>query len=359
MQCPTLKELPPPPPGKTGWPWTAETPPLPATMPDGKPWPRFSVVTPTYNYDRFLERTIRSVLLQGYPNLEYIVVDGGSTDGTLGLIHKYEKWIARWVSERDGGVTPATNKGFRMTTGELLAWLGSDDNYLPGALNTAAQEMCRRPGCCIVNGDARGLNERRELLEVVRAGEVTRDRLVRFWTRPFLSASPPTVSLFYRRQVADEVGWMDETLQVVSDYEWWLRMSQKFLFHYVPFLFAEFCQHLGAVSSRFERFQEAETTAASRRYWGKPTQWRFWRMWAECRVYWMKIRFCRMKSAWLSAAHQALAAGRRVRCLGWLLAAFVRSPAFTLRGGGAGLALRALVGEACEQKLKRCLRWRS
>ena len=359
MRCPTLAELPPPPLGETGWPWPEETPPLPATMPDGKPWPKFSIVTPTYNYERFLERTIRSVLLQGYPNLEYVLVDGGSTDGTLEIIRKYDKRIAQWVSEPDGGVTPATNKGFRMTTGEVIGWIGSDDNYLPGALNRAAQEMCSRPGCYVINGDARGLNERRELLEVARPGEVTRDRLVRFWTRPFLQASPPTVSVFYHRRVTDEIGWMDDTLKVVSDYEWWLRMSQKFTFHYVSFVFAEFIQHLAAVSSRFERFQEIETTEASRRYWGRPTELHYWRMWAECRIYWMKIRRQRLKSVRLSAAYRALAEGRRLSCLGWLLAACLRSPWYVLRGGGAGLALRAIMGDACEQKLKQWLRWRS
>src|SRR5215475_12968937 len=98
MQCPTLAELPSPPPHKTGWPWTVETPQLPPTRPDGSLWPSVSIVTPSYNQGAFIEETVRSVLLQGYPRLEYIVIDGGSTDQTVNVIRRYERWLTYWVS---------------------------------------------------------------------------------------------------------------------------------------------------------------------------------------------------------------------------------------------------------------------
>jgi glycosyltransferase involved in cell wall biosynthesis len=123
----TLKDLPPAPEGKTGWPWTEQSEPLPDKMADGSDWPRISIVTPNYNYGQFIEETIRSVLLQGYPNLEYIVIDGGSTDNSVEIIKKYEKWLSYWVSEKDNGQSNAINKGIKKCTGIIFNWLNSDD----------------------------------------------------------------------------------------------------------------------------------------------------------------------------------------------------------------------------------------
>ena len=116
MRCSTLAELPPPPPGKTGWPWTEESPRLADMMHDGQPWPRVSIVTPSYNQAEYIEETIRPVLLQGYPDLEYIVIDGGSTDGSVEIIRTYAPWLTYWVSEPDRGQTYAINKGWMRAT---------------------------------------------------------------------------------------------------------------------------------------------------------------------------------------------------------------------------------------------------
>ena len=134
MHCPTLKDLPTPQADKTGWPWTLESAQLPASMPDGKPWPKISIVTPSFNQGQFIEETIRSILLQGYPNLEYIIVDGGSADDTVEVLKKYEPWLTYWVSEIDVGQADAINKGLQHATGEWFNWINSDDLLTPRAL---------------------------------------------------------------------------------------------------------------------------------------------------------------------------------------------------------------------------------
>ena len=138
MRCPNLEELPPSPPGKTGWPWTQGSKTLGNAMPDGNSWPKISIVTPSFNQGKYIEETIRSVLLQGYPDIEYIVIDGGSMDASLDIIKKYERWLTYWVSEPDKGQSHAINKGFAKSSGEIYAYINSDDFYCPSAFGTVA-----------------------------------------------------------------------------------------------------------------------------------------------------------------------------------------------------------------------------
>jgi glycosyltransferase involved in cell wall biosynthesis len=136
-----LSKLPKPPPGKKGWPWSIESEQIPPVMPNGKAWPKISIVTPSYNQGHFIEETIRSVLLQNYPNLEYIIIDGGSTDNTIDVIKKYESWITYWESKKDKGQSNALNIGFSKSTGDILNWLCSDDIYMPSAFFEIAAYM--------------------------------------------------------------------------------------------------------------------------------------------------------------------------------------------------------------------------
>src|ERR1700730_2315977 len=152
MRCPTLTELPPAPPRKAGWPWTDGTQPSSEVLPDGRSWPRISIVTPSLNQGTFVEETIRSVLLQGYPSLELIVVDGGSADRSIETIGRYSAWLARWIYESDAGPADALNKGFRLATGEILGFLNADDFLLPGCLASVAREFRMHSGADVVSG---------------------------------------------------------------------------------------------------------------------------------------------------------------------------------------------------------------
>ena len=149
----TLKDLPPPPADKSGWPWTEQSQPLPERMPDGSEWPRISIITPSYNYGQFLEETIRSVLLQGYPNLEYIIIDGGSADNSVEIIRKYEPWLQYWISEPDNGQTDAIQKGFSKSTGVVWNWLNSDDILEKNALQHIAKAFKNNPCATLLFGE--------------------------------------------------------------------------------------------------------------------------------------------------------------------------------------------------------------
>lgn len=228
MRCPTLAELPPPPPGRRGWPWTEESPPLPEVMSGGRPWPRVSIVTPSYNQAPFLEETIRSVLLQGYPDLEYIICDGGSTDGSVEIIRKYEPWLAWWCSEPDAGQADAINKGWARATGEVLAWLNSDDVYMPGALACVARRWQECPSADVLCGDAFEFEKPWGIIGRIRPGRVTPLDLLRWCVIPQPSA-------FVRRKAIQSAGLLDQGLRYAMDFELWIRLSLAgHAFAYLP-----------------------------------------------------------------------------------------------------------------------------
>lgn len=150
MKAIEINKLPSAPEGKIGWPWTGGSAPLPERMPDGSLWPKISIVTPSYNQSQFLEEAIRSVLLQNYPNLEYIIIDGGSTDGSVEIIKKYEPWLAYWVSEKDKGIYAAMQKGIGLAQGDWVFFLGSDDILIECLADVALR---LRKSNCIYYGD--------------------------------------------------------------------------------------------------------------------------------------------------------------------------------------------------------------
>ncbi len=211
-------------------------------------WPRISVVTPSFNQASFLEQTMRSVLDQGYPNLEYIVMDGGSTDGSIDIIRRYEKQLACWVSQRDSGQSDALAKGFQHSTGSIYAYLNSDDLYLPGALHTVARVFLESKAD-VVYGDTCWIDTRGEKL-----GERRQTPFVPagYLYGGFDLQQPAT---FWGRSIYEESGGIDPSFSFAFDTELFTRFVLKGArFRHVRKAVASFRIHPASKSStQFER----------------------------------------------------------------------------------------------------------
>ena len=239
MRCPTLSELPPPPAGLTGWPWTEGSTVLPAEGPDGREWPLVSVVTPSFNQARYLEATLRSILLQGYPRLELFVMDGGSTDGSFEIIKKYASWIREWVSEPDGGQSSAINRGLRLSSGAFFTWINSDDMLYQNALTSHALGFGFEDGVVYV-GDCLYIDEHDRPLYAHRGKVHTFEELVsvrNVWRAP-LRGHIVQPEVIFPRQLAVDVGGLDAHNHRTMDYQLWGKFflaGATFRYTHVPF----------------------------------------------------------------------------------------------------------------------------
>lgn len=225
----TLADLPAPPDGRHGWPWTIDGQEREELAFPPEQTPGVTVVTPNLNQAAYLEEALRSVLLQDYPDLEYLVIDGGSRDGSVEVIRRYAPHLEYWTSEPDRGQSHALNKGLARATGEVVGWLNADDVYLPNTLKRVAMAFREDPELGLVYGDCLVLDE--------RSGELRR------WSGvgpPGCVAllvhgnGIPQPSAFVRRSVLERTGLLDESMHLAMDYDLWLRISKHTRARYLP-----------------------------------------------------------------------------------------------------------------------------
>lgn len=243
MNCPNLTDLPEPAPGRIGWPWTEESRRLPIENSAGQRWPSISVITPSFNQGEFIEETIRSVLLQGYPDLEYIILDGGSTDRSVEIIKKYSQWLSFWASEPDAGQSDAINRGLKRASGRFATWINSDDMLCQNALVEHAdgfgfRESTVYVGLCVYI-DQGGKSLFQHCGRVHSLEDLL--RIDRVWRNGGHIVQPEVI---FPRELALCVGGLNQDNHFTMDYELW----GKFLiagakFHYTQIPFGMFRQH--------------------------------------------------------------------------------------------------------------------
>ncbi len=193
----------------------------------GGNWPTISIVTPSFNQAQYLEATIRSVLLQGYPALEYFVIDGGSTDGSQEIIRRYERWLTGWVSEKDGGQTDAINKGMRRCSGSILAYINSDDYFLPGAFRVAAEQLGRCQVPAIFAGRCAYVDETGAPMGSQLSSVQSLANMLDIWRVWFGGGHFVQAEVFWNRALHDVAGGFRQELHYVMDFDFWLRALAK------------------------------------------------------------------------------------------------------------------------------------
>jgi glycosyltransferase involved in cell wall biosynthesis len=217
--------------------------------------PRITIVTPCYNSERFLEETILSVLDQGWENLEYIIVDGGSTDETVDIIRKYEKHLAAWISEPDQGMYDAINKGFAMATGDIYAWMNSDDTYLPGAFHMIAEVFQRYPEMDWLSGSTTYTDEEGATVSKYPLLMYHQDDLIKGYHGLCMHYVQQNCC-FWRSSLWEEFGPMPAELRYAGDYWLWTQFAKKSALISVNQPMASFRRHATQLSQDQSKYRE-------------------------------------------------------------------------------------------------------
>lgn len=180
--------------------------------------PLVSIITPSFNQGKFIGKTIQSVLDQDYPNVEYWVIDGGSTDGSVNIIDQYSDRLSGWLSEKDKGQADGINKGLKMASGKFVAWLNSDDLYLPGAISAAVKTFQAHPGASFVYSDVDSIDENGKIFNRMRYGNWDLEDLMQFK----IIGQP---AVFMHREVLEKAGYLDLSYHYILDHHLWLRLA--------------------------------------------------------------------------------------------------------------------------------------
>jgi glycosyltransferase involved in cell wall biosynthesis len=231
---------------------------------------RFSIITPSFNQEPFLEANIQSVLSQHSASFEHIIIDGGSTDGTQKILQRHAH--LRWISEPDRGQSHALNKGIAMATGDIIGWVNSDDGYLSGAF-TEVESVFQDSSISVVYGDGMEVDEDGHELRRIVAKGITAESLVRYWWWKYEYCQP---AFFFRRKVLELIGPIDERLYYTMDHDLLIRLIGAGAFRYVPKPLAYFRLHgsskTGTTHSMVIPTSVWELHRVSMRYWGLPNR---------------------------------------------------------------------------------------
>jgi glycosyltransferase involved in cell wall biosynthesis len=288
----TVSTLPPAPPAKTGWPWTSGVQSRTVRKTDG--WPRLSIVTPSFNQGRFIEQTIRSVLLQNYPNLEYIVMDGRSTDETQAVLEKYGDFLSYCRSTPDKGQADALRQGFALASGEILAWINADDFYEPGVFLRAARFFADHKDTVFASGDVNLVDEDGVLIRKLYAMHPSR-----FFAANLGQHGWPQQGCFWRRGAYEAVGGIDADYQFCMDLDLFVRLVEYGKGRRLPGgPVANFRQHAASKTATQQSMLQQEKarviTRYGRSFWSsKPgtmnALWWFYRKQAAVRLRWERL----------------------------------------------------------------------
>jgi glycosyltransferase involved in cell wall biosynthesis len=223
-------------------------------------WPKISIVTPSYNQGEFLERTILSVLNQNYPNFEYIIIDGGSTDRSVEIIKKYGKYLTYWVSEKDNGQAHAIYKGFEKSTGQFLAWLNSDDTYLPGAFFKIVKAFQKYTKANLVFGNIYFSNEYDKIIGECRFTKVSINNLI------YEDLSLGQQSTFWTKDIYNKVGGINPRYDFCMDFDLFTRIASFKPLFYISEYIASFRLHQHAKTSIMLKTWHRERQEIVKRY---------------------------------------------------------------------------------------------